>query len=550
MNKSMTRLVVALIAFLLVAVVAVPIVQGVINNKQSTDIGGGKDGKDGEDGITPQLRINYNTNEWEYSYTQGVTWQSLGVKATGAAGKDGADGKDGQDGQDGKDGVSPRIRINTSTSEWEISTDEGLTWESTGVKASGEVTASLTIDSELSTTSDNAVQNKVITQTLNELVDQFETALANVSSTVPTFDLAALGLPPLAEDGSAVVLETDTTEIMTALEKGPVKFIVSLDNGDSTSTNLELVVNSVFLDGMFVCSQTFDFTGDQPFMFTIMVREHGVGVCITDLFQSKSQLPEVSTDDDGKGLIVQDGEWVVGELPETPTQEKTIEITESGTYEITPDAGFALSKVLATVNVAQTGGESGGDATCDGSCDAAQFNLRLANAMVSRNPEPLGYSNVMDMSDFRTVDGAILGNLRSFAFAGFNNLEGIKLSPQTFFSNQYIFYGCDKLKIIDYTLSPLASAASFWANSLCGFSSLEAIIIRTPDDVVLDFITFFDGSYTGNENFYVYVPRASYERVTTNVVSTNTLPMSRIRILEDYPDIDNWWDNIKIEATD
>ena len=169
MNKSMTRLVVALIAFLLVAVVAVPIVQGVINNKQSTDIGSGKDGKDGEDGITPQLRINYSTNEWEYSYTQGVTWQSLGVKATGAAGKDGQDGqdgkdgadgingtngkdgvngKDGQNGQDGKDGVSPRIRINTSTIEWEISTDEGLTWESTGVKASGEVTASLTIDSE------------------------------------------------------------------------------------------------------------------------------------------------------------------------------------------------------------------------------------------------------------------------------------------------------------------------------------------------------------------------------------------------------------------
>ncbi|MBE6660570.1 MAG: hypothetical protein E7605_04115, partial [Ruminococcaceae bacterium] len=271
MNKSMTRLVVALIAFLLVAVVAVPIVQGVINNKQSTDIGGGKDGKDGEDGITPQLRINYSTNEWEYSYTQGVTWQSLGVKATGAAGKDGADGvngtngtdgKDGQDGQDGKDGVSPRIRINTSTSEWEISTDEGLTWESTGVKASGEVTASLTIDSELSETSVNAVQNKVITATLNAYSQEIDTA------------------------------------------------------------------------------------------FT----------AVRDLIDDIKGLPEVSTEDDGKGLIVQGGEWVVGELPETPTQEKTIEITESGTYEITPDIGFALSKVLMNVNV-PTGGGGGAQFT-------------------------------------------------------------------------------------------------------------------------------------------------------------------------------------------
>ena len=282
MNKTTTRLIVAMIAFLLVAVVAIPIVQGVINN-QSNDISGakdGKDGKDGEDGITPQLRINYTTNEWEYSYTQGVTWQSLGVKATGAAGKDGKDGQDGingtdgQDGEDGKDGingtngkdgrdgVSPRIRINTSTSEWEISTDEGLTWETTGVKASGEVVASLTVDSKLSATSENPVQNKVITAIFNEYTQQLDDAF-----------------------------------------------------------------NAVYeaMDGI-------------------------IG------------LPEVSTDDDGKGLIVQGGEWVVGELPKTPTQEKTIEITESGTYEITPDIGFALSKVLMNVNI-PTGGGGGVSAT-------------------------------------------------------------------------------------------------------------------------------------------------------------------------------------------
>ncbi len=40
------------------------------------------------------------------------------------------------------------------------------------------------------------------------------------------------------------------------------------------------------------------------------------------------------------------------------TQEKTIEITEPGTYEITPDIGFALSKVLMKVNVPTGGGGS------------------------------------------------------------------------------------------------------------------------------------------------------------------------------------------------
>ena len=59
----------------------------------------------------PRLRINAESNEWEVSYDEGQTWTSLGVKATGADGQDGADGRDGVDGKDGapgKDGVDGR----------------------------------------------------------------------------------------------------------------------------------------------------------------------------------------------------------------------------------------------------------------------------------------------------------------------------------------------------------------------------------------------------------------------------------------------------------
>lgn len=41
-------------------------------------------------------------------------------------------------GTDGKDATSPRIRINPDTKMWEISTDGGMTWESTGVVAEGK----------------------------------------------------------------------------------------------------------------------------------------------------------------------------------------------------------------------------------------------------------------------------------------------------------------------------------------------------------------------------------------------------------------------------
>ena len=61
----------------------------------------GKDGKDGENGkdaISPQVRINPVTNEWEYSTDGGDNWTTTGQKATGQDGQDGQDGADGADG--------------------------------------------------------------------------------------------------------------------------------------------------------------------------------------------------------------------------------------------------------------------------------------------------------------------------------------------------------------------------------------------------------------------------------------------------------------------
>lgn len=58
------------------------------------------------EGTTPQLRINSETNIWEVSYDEGASWVSLDVKATGENGKDGKDGVDGTNGKDGIDGIN------------------------------------------------------------------------------------------------------------------------------------------------------------------------------------------------------------------------------------------------------------------------------------------------------------------------------------------------------------------------------------------------------------------------------------------------------------
>ena len=60
----------------------------------------------------PKFRINTRTNEWEVSYDDGATWTSLGVRATGEKGEQGADG---QDGKDGADGITPQLRIGSDS---------------------------------------------------------------------------------------------------------------------------------------------------------------------------------------------------------------------------------------------------------------------------------------------------------------------------------------------------------------------------------------------------------------------------------------------------
>lgn len=49
-----------------------------------------------------------------------------------------ADGKKGETGENGGPGIAgttPQVQINALTNEWEISTDGGMTWYSTGVKS-------------------------------------------------------------------------------------------------------------------------------------------------------------------------------------------------------------------------------------------------------------------------------------------------------------------------------------------------------------------------------------------------------------------------------
>lgn len=69
---------------------------------------------------------------------QGPTGATGAVGPQGPRGQKGDTGEPGADGAQGADGVTPQIRITNGI--WEVSTDNGATWVSTGTSAVGEST--------------------------------------------------------------------------------------------------------------------------------------------------------------------------------------------------------------------------------------------------------------------------------------------------------------------------------------------------------------------------------------------------------------------------
>ena len=85
-----------------------------------------KHGEAGADGSTPAIGTKQHTDD-KYYWTIDGEWMldSTGNKLLVT-------------GENGADAITPKMRINSTSNMWEISTDCGNTWTSTGVKAIGE----------------------------------------------------------------------------------------------------------------------------------------------------------------------------------------------------------------------------------------------------------------------------------------------------------------------------------------------------------------------------------------------------------------------------
>jgi hypothetical protein len=88
----------------------------------------GVDGLDGKDAEMPDIDVVQGTDGNYYWVIDGefVTHNGNRIRVNG------------KDGKDGKDAISPQVRINPTTSEWEVSVDGGNTWTPTGTSAKGK----------------------------------------------------------------------------------------------------------------------------------------------------------------------------------------------------------------------------------------------------------------------------------------------------------------------------------------------------------------------------------------------------------------------------
>lgn len=114
---------------------------------------------------------------------------------------------------------------------------------------------------------------------------------------IPSFDLVALGLPAVPMDGNEVLVQTDTTEIRAALDKGAVRFSMQADMGgevmpfDAVMTPMRLTDAET---SIYMCSKAVTIiTGE---ILNISIIDGAIVAMVTTVGGAKASTPATSID--------------------------------------------------------------------------------------------------------------------------------------------------------------------------------------------------------------------------------------------------------------
>lgn len=114
---------------------------------------------------------------------------------------------------------------------------------------------------------------------------------------LPTFDLVTLGLPAVPMDGNQVFVQTDTTEIREALDKGAVRFSMQMDMGGEV-LSFDAVMTPMRLTEVetptYMCSKAVTIINGE--ILNIFIIEGAIAVTVTTVGGAKASTPATSID--------------------------------------------------------------------------------------------------------------------------------------------------------------------------------------------------------------------------------------------------------------
>ena len=256
-------------------------------------------------------------------------------------------------------------------------------------------------------------------------------------------------------------------------------------------------------------------------------------------------------------------------------QEKSLTVTENGSYEILPDEGKVMSK--ATVNVAVpepvlaplTATENGIYSPEDGidgysavvvevptgSDGADNLGLLITSQLERVESNVKGTFAPYAFYENDTIKYVSLPNIqysKERVFYGCGNLETLLLPGLIGYTYQYLAYNCSNLTTVDVHNTSYVSSYSFYncaklerieldkvgtiaTNSFYGCVKLKTIIIRAETVPSLGGTSAFTSTPIEKNTGYIYVPSALIEEYKS---ATNwSTYAARFRAIEDYPDI-------------
>ena len=189
----------------------------------------------GQDGVNaPVISVRQDTDGFYY-WTLDGEWLIVDGKKVRANGKDGVDGTNGIN---GKDAITPQVRINEDTKEWEISTDGGLTWNPTGVIAEGKdgEDGSVIVGGDSEGSLFESVDTSSKEYVIITLADGTELKLARYNGSAPMFVI--VNAPQLAqiEYGKTEAFEVEAENIAEYIINTPEGWKADYENNALTIT--------------------------------------------------------------------------------------------------------------------------------------------------------------------------------------------------------------------------------------------------------------------------------------------------------------------------